>query len=258
VDLQLNTTHNADCLRGMAAMDEASVDVIVTSPPYNIGVDYWVHNDRMGAGDYLAWMADVLEACERVLKPDGSFFLNIGGKPSNQVQPILVISMAFGKGFIIQNTIHWIKSVAVDAVGANFGHFKPVNSRRYLSSCAELIYHLTKRGDVPLRKFDVGTRYTDKRNIKRFKRGRSAGDLRDRGNTWFIPYETTRAARDHPAVFPVGLPLMCIKLHGLNTDMLVLDPFMGTGTTGRAAELLGVDYIGFEVDPKYCEMANRK
>ena len=252
--LQRNTTHNVDCLDGMAQLGPGSVDVIVTSPPYNIGKDYGVHKDRMGAGDYLLWMADVLEACNRVLAPDGSFFLNIGGKPSDQVQPILVVSVAFGCGFTIQNTIHWIKSVAVDGV-RSFGHFKPINSSRYLSSCAELVYHLT-RGDVMLDKFAVGARYEDNRNITRWKQGKDTGDLRDRGNTWYIPYETTRGARGHPAVFPVRLPLMCIALHGLKPGMLVLDPFMGTGTTAVAARELGVDFIGFEVDPHYCDTAN--
>ncbi len=255
--LKLNKTHEMDCLEGMKRLEPESVDLIITSPPYNLGKNYGPrYHDRRDPEDYLFWMADVFDACHRVLKPEGSFFLNIGGKPSDQLMPIKVAHLAWGRKFTIQNAIHWIKSVAIDDVHS-YGHFKPVNSSRYLSSCAELIYHLTKEGDVKLDKFAVGAKYQDKRNIKRWKRGHERGDVRDRGNTWFIPYETTQVGRDHPAVFPVMLPIMCMRLHGVNDGMVVLDPFMGEGSTGLAARDLGVDFIGFETNPKYVRMANK-
>ena len=91
----------------------------------------------------------------------------------------------------------------------------------------------------------------DKTNVKRWA-GNGGADLHDRGNVWFIPYETVRSAKDHPSAFPVKLPEMCIKDAGLEYINLVVDPFMGIGTTGQACINLGVDYIGFEIDPKYC------
>ncbi|MGH9992547.1 MAG: DNA methyltransferase, partial [Nitrososphaera sp.] len=81
---------------------------------------------------------------------------------------------------------------------------------------------------------------------------------RDRGNTWFIPYETiqNKSERPHPATFPAKLPEMCIKLHG--DTRLVVDPFTGIGTSAVAALRLGVNFIGFEIDREYLDAAISK
>ncbi|MDR4492038.1 MAG: site-specific DNA-methyltransferase [Candidatus Nitrosocosmicus sp.] len=99
----------------------------------------------------------------------------------------------------------------------------------------------------------IGVPYQDKTNIKRWKSVKA--DLRDRGNTWFIPYETIqkRSERPHPATFPTKLPDMCIKLHGLRNDLVVMDPFLGIGSTAIASYNLGVSFIGFEIDKGYLE-----
>ena len=81
-------------------------------------------------------------------------------------------------------------------------------------------------------------------------------DLRERGNTWFIPYKTIQESRPHPTVFPEKLPELCLKLHGFNNKTVVLDPFMGIGTTALACLKLKINFIGFEVDPSYVEIAN--
>ena len=123
------------------------------------------------------------------------------------------------------------------------GHYKPVNSARYLNQTSEYVFHLTKGGDVPLAKLSIGTPYQDKSNVARW--GAAKADVRDLGNVWFIPYETVQRARPHPCVFPVKLPKQCIMLHGLEKTHLVMDPFVGTGTTGRAAADLGVEFSRF-------------
>jgi site-specific DNA-methyltransferase (adenine-specific) len=99
--------------------------------------------------------------------------------------------------------------------------------------------------------------YADLSNLKRGSRGKN-GNRRDRGNTWFIPYKTiqTRAGdRPHPATFPVELPMKCIQLHGLERTRLVLDPFMGLGSTMNAALRLNRAFVGFEIDPDYFKEA---
>jgi site-specific DNA-methyltransferase (adenine-specific) len=106
---------------------------------------------------------------------------------------------------------------------------------------------------VEIDQLGIGVKYQDKTNIGRWKSATS--DLRGRGNTWFIPYTTIQNARSHPTVFPVRLPEMCIKLHGIKKSMLVLDPFMGTGSTALACQKLGVDFIGFEIDKTYVATA---
>jgi site-specific DNA-methyltransferase (adenine-specific) len=261
-ELPLDTVVNADCIEGMASLPEGCVDVIVTSPPYNIGKEYHAYNDNRPRREFLTWLGSVFSECRRVLAKDGSFFLNVGGKPSDPWIP-LDIAAETREHFHLQNVIHWVKSIAIpcDSVGKAcgieqdlaVGHYKPVNSDRYLSSCQEYIFHLTPKGSTSIDKLAVGVEYQDKSNIRRWASG--AGGLRDRGNTWFIPYETIQSGRPHPTVFPKKLPEMCIRLHGVDNTTLVLDPFMGTGSTAVAAVMLGVRFMGFEIDPDYVEIA---
>lgn len=259
----INKIYPIDCLQGLKSLDKGSVDVIVTSPPYNIGINYNLYNDNKNWREYSFWMNNVAQACKRVLNDNGSFFFNIGGALNEPWFPIKVGEI-FGRHFVLQNMIHWIKSIAIpkESMGnyphikgdVAVGHYKPINSRRYHHDSHEFIFHFTKTGSVELEKLAIGVPYQDKSNVKRWKSNN--GDRRDRGNTWFIPYETIQTSRVHPSVFPVCLPEMCIMDHGVSKTRLVLDPFMGIGSTAIACIRLGVDYIGFEIDPDYVKIAN--
>ncbi len=101
----------------------------------------------------------------------------------------------------------------------------------------------------------IGVPYQDKSNINRWKTAKE--DIRDRGNTWFISYKTIqkREERPHPATFPIKLPEMCIKLHGIKENLVVMDSFLGIGSTTIASLRLGVSFIGFEVDRDYMDEA---
>jgi site-specific DNA-methyltransferase (adenine-specific) len=263
--LAVNTIHRMDCLEGLTRMDPGIVDVIVTSPPYNIGKQYHMYNDIRPREEYLNWMENVAKSSKRILKEEGSFFLNVGGKPSD-LWIALDIAQRFRHHYVLQNTIHWVKSIAIpkqdvgkyDTITDDIavGHYQPVNSKRYLSNCHEFIFHFTKTGNIEIDQLAIGVKYQDKTNIGRWKTANK--DLRSRGNTWFIPYETIQNARSHPTVFPMKLPEMCIKLHGIHRNMLVLDPFMGTGSTARACQKLGVDFIGFEIDKTYVAIAKKE
>ncbi len=252
-----------DCVTGLNEnVDEKSVDVIVTSPPYNIGIGYSSYNDTLPREKYLAWMEEVGVAIKRSLADNGSFFLNIGNKPKDQWIAWDVASV-LRRHFVLQNVIHWIKSIAISkedvgnypniAGDIAVGHFKPIVSNRFLNDCHEYIFHFTKTGDAHLDKLAVGIPYQDKTNIGRWKNAKE--DKRDRGNTWFIPYETiqNKSERPHPATFPVKLPEMCIKLHG--KAKLAVDPFTGIGSTAVAAMHLGVQFVGFEIDKEYLDAA---
>jgi site-specific DNA-methyltransferase (adenine-specific) len=258
-----------DCLEGMDRfIEDGEVDVIVTSPPYNLGVKYSFYDDSVSRLEYLDWMEAVAKECKRVLSDEGSFFLNVGYK-SKDPWVAWELAFRFRKFFVLQNVIHWIKSIAIsksdvgdyhNVVGdIAVGHFKPINSNRYVNKCHEYVFQFTKNGNVELDKLAVGVPYQDKSNIGRWKNAIS--DKRDRGDTWFIPYETIwsrKNQRPHPSAFPPKLPMMCIKLHGLERTNLVLDPFMGIGNTALACIRLGVDYIGFEVDSLYVDYAKQQ
>jgi site-specific DNA-methyltransferase (adenine-specific) len=253
---------NEDCLAGMKKhIEPAAVDLVVTSPPYNIGVKYNAYDDTIPRHEYLKWVAKWGEQVNRVLKDSGSFFLNVGSKPTAPEIPFQVLE-TLCRYFRLQNVIHWVKSIYIDAdsyghkFDINVGHYKPINSRRFLNDTHEYIFHLTKTGQVEIDRLALGVPYKDKTNIARWKSGKEK--LRCRGNCWFIPYETiqNRASdRPHPASFPPQLAENCIKLHGLKKNLLVLDPFMGLGSTGLACLKLKTNFIGFELDPYYFRKA---
>ena len=91
-------------------------------------------------------------------------------------------------------------------------------------------------------------------NIGRWKR--ATQDLRDRGNTWFIPYDTIQRRdrdRPHPATFPTRLPEQCLRLHGVDRIQLAMDPFSGLGSTAVACARLGLDFVGADLDRAYLD-----
>ena len=143
----------------------------------------------------------------------------------------------------------------------SFGHFKPINSPRFLNDCHEYVFHFTKSGRVELNRLALGVPYQDKSNIARWSHTRGK-DLRCRGNTWFVPYETIQSRekeRPHPATFPVQLAEWCIKLHGASRVRTMLDPFLGIGNSAVAAQRCGVRrFIGFEIDDAYLAEAKRR
>ncbi len=264
-----NRVYVMDCLEGMQrCLEDREVDVVVTSPPYNIGVKYRKYDDTAPREEYLNWVERVGVEVKRVLKDDGSFFLNMGHKPSDPWVP-WEVAFRLRRHFVLQNVIIWVKSIAIQKEDVGdypnvrgdiaVGHFKPIPGNRFLNDNFEYIFHFTKGGDVELDRLAIGVPYQDKTNIGRWKA--ATKDLRCRGNTWFIPYETImdrEKERPHPSTFPPKLPEMCIKLHGLKRVKLVLDPFMGLGNTAVAATRLGVDWIGFEIDEYYADIAEKR
>jgi site-specific DNA-methyltransferase (adenine-specific) len=247
------TIIGGDCLDVLAsrfAHDE--FDVVVTSPPYNLKLSYNVYDDTKSERDYLEWLMSVAEQIHRVLKADGSFFLNISGSNSQPWLPFELVVKLRGLGFCLQNHITWIKSISTNLVST--GHFKPISGKRFMHHNHEHIFHLTKTNKVELDRLSIGIPFQDKSNIAR--RGHER-DLRCRGNTWFIPYSTVKSKAqkfNHPGTFPVELPLWCIYLHG-KTSPRVLDPFMGTGTTLVAARMALASGTGIDIDPAYVDTA---
>jgi site-specific DNA-methyltransferase (adenine-specific) len=280
-----------DCIMGMSRLGDESVDLVVTSPPYNLGIRYGKFSDNQDRQSYLNWCGEWAEQVRRALKSDGSFFLNIGSAPSNPMLPHEIV-LQLHELFVLQNTFHWIKSIAIGTAEARtsasdphlnplpgqgeadakrqvrvevavktFGHFKPISSKRFLNDCHEYIFHFTKTGRVEIDRLAIGVPYQDKSNIARWSHTRGS-DLRCRGNTCFVPYETIQSRakeRPHPATFPVQLAEWCIKLHGVSRIETMLDPFLGIGNSAIAAQRCGVKkFIGFEIDETYLAEARRR
>jgi site-specific DNA-methyltransferase (adenine-specific) len=258
----------ADCLDVFAQLPPHSVDVIVTSPPYNLGIRYNRYQDSLSQAEYLEWTDRWVAAAARALRPDGSLFLNVGAKPSDP-WTALDVAQAVRPHLRLQNIIHWVKSIAIDRNSAGsgagltrdlaVGHYKPINSDRFLNDCHEFVFHFTPNGATSLDRLALGVPYQDQSNTARWRAG--AGGVRCRGNTWFIPYETIQRRdrdRPHPATFPSKLPEQCLRLHGLSRVTLAMDPFTGLGSTAVACARLGVDFVGSDIDETYLEQAVRR
>jgi len=260
--------YQADCLDVFRQLPAQSVDVIVTSPPYNLGIRYNRYEDTLSRTQYLEWTDAWIGAAARVLRPDGSLFLNVGSKPSDPWTALDVAQAARGH-LQLQNIIHWVKSIAIEHGSAGaaagltrdlaVGHYKPINSDRFLNDCHEFVFHLTPNGSTALDRLALGVPYQDQSNVGRWRA--AADGVRCRGNTWFIPYETIQRRdrdRPHPATFPSKLPEQCLRLHGLSRIGLAMDPFTGLGSTAVACMRLGVDFVGADIDETYLEQAVRR
>jgi len=292
----LNIIHNQDCIEGMLSLPAGSVDVVVTSPPYNLDIKYGTYKDDLPRDSYLKWLDDVFAGVKHCLKDNGHFFLNVG---YSNIDPW--VGMDVGnvarKHFVLQNNFTWVKSIYVD--GKTSGHFKPINSKRFSNPTWEHLFHFTKDGAVECDKLAIGVPYEWDCNIdnsgrmrgrlvkkmgfdnfKHFEKTATSEQVnelqvalaeklantperpttRDRGNTWYIPYDTI-ATRDkrgkHPATFPVALVEQCIQFTGIKEGVL-LDPFMGSGTSAIASINQQFDYIGYDIDVDYIEFATHR
>jgi site-specific DNA-methyltransferase (adenine-specific) len=243
----------------------AAADVVVTSPPYNRGVPYASYGDARPRAEYLAWIGRLGRTVADHLASNGSFFLNLGASPKD---PWIAWDVAreVGRSLVLQNVLHWVKSIAIDRRSAGrgaaltrdlaLGHYKPLVSDRFVHGAHEYVFQFTRTGRVPIDRLAIGVPYQDKTNVGRWRR--PAGDRRCRGNTWFLPYSTIRRRatdRPHPAPFPPELPEWCVRLHGVRRTRLVVDPFVGIGASAVAAVRLGIDFVGFDIDAGYLATA---
>lgn len=239
-----------NCCNVLPLLADQSIEVVMTSPPYNQGVRYRTYHDTLEDADYLAQMNGVLEELRRALKPGGSVFLNLPGSARNP-QLMTRLQLIAMDHFVLQNQFVWAKSIAIGQ--RTHGNFRPINSPRFVNRTHEIVLQLTHSGSVPLQREAIGVPYTDASNVRRWQVGKR--NLHCAGSIWHIPYENRgRGTRiGHPAPYPLDLVRRCLKLHGRRG--LVLDPYLGSGTTLCVAAELGWPAIGIEIDPTYAAQA---
>lgn len=261
-----------DVLEKLKGLKDKTFDCIITSPPYNLGISYGDKkiskvNDNKPQEEYLEWIKTVFTECKRVLKDEGSLFLNVGYSNMNPWVAMDVAQQLRGV-YQLQNVFTWVKNISVD--DKSYGHFKPINSQRFVTPTNESIFHFTKSGKIKLHRLAIGVPYEYKSNLKERKKkkkkelkaGELKPDVRCRGNTWFVRYKTIQNKKErgkHPASFPIELAEMCLKLSfGEETNGIVLDPFLGTGTTLVAAKKLGFRGVGIDIVSEYLEFASKR
>jgi len=234
--------YNDDFLT-ISCIKENSIDLIVTSPPYNVDIRYSSFNDKISYKEYLKFTELWLEKAYKLLKEDGRLCLNIpldknkGGQQSVYAD---IVTIAKKIGWKYHSTIVW-----------NEGNI----SRRtawgsWLSASAPYVI-------APVEMIVV----MYKKKWKKFSRGKKSDITKHEfiewtNGVWSFPGESKKRVK-HPAPFPLELPKRCIKLFTFIGDT-VLDPFLGSGTTLIACALLNRKGIGVEIDENYCEIAKKR
>lgn len=226
--------------RDLSFIPSESVTLVVTSPPYNVGINYASHNDAMPLPEYLQLLEDVFRECKRVLIPGGRIAINVanvGRSPYLPLASYINLMMVEKLGFLARGEIIWQKGASVGTSTAWGSWQQPSNPT--LRDTHEYILVFSKdRFDLPHR----GESDLTREEFLTFTK-----------SVWEFP--TVQAKKvGHPAPFPLELPRRLIKLYTYKGD-LVLDPFVGSGTTCRAAQQLGRRWIGVDKDPGYCQMA---
>lgn len=224
--MKLNTIHTIDCIKGLRKLDNSSIDLIITSPPYNLGNDHHTgtkkhkpYNDNLKEEEYQKWQIQVLEECFRVLKDSGSLIYQHKNriKLGTQISPYEWI---FKTSFTIKQEIVWInRSQNFDKI-----RFYPFTER---------VYWLTKSPKTKL----INT--INKYDVFDWNEWRPVGT---RGShTRAFPEQFVA---DMLAVFPDA--------------KTVLDPFMGSGTVAKVCQKMNRDYIGFESDKEFSKLARKR
>lgn len=234
----MRVIYNAPCEDVLPTL--SAVDLIVTSPPYNLGwatgashhstvrmghsgskwtgaalsEGYEDHDDQMPPEEYEAWQRTVLSACWETLSDEGAIFYNHKPRVSDKN---LWTPLVLNPGLPLRQIIIWAR-----AGGINYAATHYVPTHEWLLIFARPGWKL---------------------------RDQSASGI---GDVWRIPQG---ADSEHPAPFPLGIPARAIET---TAPQLVLDPFMGSGTTLRAAKDAGVRAIGIEKTERYCEIAARR
>ncbi len=250
-----NTIHAGDCITGILQLPEGSVDLAFADPPFNIGFDYDVYNDRQEREDYLKWSRDWITAVWRALKPNGTFWLAIGDDFAAELK-LLCQEI----GFHYRSWVVWYYTFGVNC------------KNKFTRSHTHLFYfvkHPTKftfLADEPENRIPSARQlvYNDKRSNPAGRLPDDTWVLRPQDmqgcfssneDTWYFPRVAgTHKQREgyHGCQMPEQLLGRIIRLCSKEND-LVLDPFSGSGTTLATAKKMGRQYLGYDISDEYAK-----
>lgn len=234
--------YNDDIIK-TKCIQEKSIDLIVTSPPYNVNIQYNSHNDQMGYADYLSFTRKWLSRCHEFLKDDGRLCLNIPldkNKGGQQSVCADITTIAKSVGFKYHSTIIWNEQNISRRTA--WGSWLSA-SAPYVIAPVEVILVLYKKNWKK-------NRGNEKSDITREE------FMKWTNGVWNFSGESKKRV-GHPTPFPIELPRRCIKLFSFVGDT-VLDPFLGSGSTLIACFLNNRKGIGIEIDKGYCELAKKR
>jgi site-specific DNA-methyltransferase (adenine-specific)/site-specific DNA-methyltransferase (cytosine-N4-specific) len=262
--MELNQIYQGDSLELLLKLPDNSVDLVITSPPY-ADLKVYIDNPGILADEYVEWFLPICNEICRVIKPTGSFILNINDKVEGGFRHPYV--------FDLISQIH--KRTELKMFERLFWNkMKSLPNRSRFGDRVEYIFWFAKEKNFKFYLDEMRTEYSEK-SIKRMKKplkkryARTENEVEEYKD-WApnplgalpttlvnISSESKRIADNHVAVYPVELVDYFIKGSTQEGD-IVLDPFMGTGTTGVSAQKLCRSFIGFERQQEYIEVANNR
>lgn len=263
--MDINQVYCGDSIELLKKLDDNSIDLVITSPPYST-LKVYINDSGIPANDYVNWFIPYCKEIERVIKPTGSFILNINDKVEGGFRHPYVFDLISeihkSSGLKMFERLFWNK-------------MKGLPNRSRFGDRVEYIFWFVKERGFKFNIDEMRTEYSEK-SIKRMKRplkkrfARTDSDSYLEYKDWSpnplgalpttlvnISSESKKIADNHIAVFPIELVKYFIK-GSTNKGDLVLDPFIGTGTTGLAALELERNWIGFDIQQDYIEIAKNR
>jgi len=241
--------YNEDCIETLQRMNDNSLDLTITSPPYNVDLgnnkynknSYNLYNDNREHHEYIQWLSGIFNQVYRKTKDGGRCIINIGdGKNGAVPTHCDIMHFMVQLGWIPMTTIIWNKNHVSNRT--SWGSFNSPSSPsfpkpfEYILAFAKTDRKLQWKGETDLTKEEfIAWAFAE----------------------WKFTPETRMKSIGHPAAFPVELPLRCLKMFSW-IGSLVYDPFAGSGTTGVACKLSNREFIGSEISEEYCAIANKR
>ena len=238
----MNTIICDDALSALKTIEDNSVDIVLTSPPYNFDIEYDTHNDNDDAHNYIDTLVSIFDECSRTLKDGGRLIVNIQPNYKDYFPTHHYLTTAMvDSGLIWRGEIIWLKNNIKKLTA--WGSYKSPSSP-YLSYPFEFIEvfskgtikHFGNKDDIDITK-DEFIKYVN--------------------GHWSIAPERRMKEFNHPAMFPEELVMRCLKLFSYKNDV-ILDPFNGVGTTTFVAHQMNRKYIGIDISESYCEVARNR
>lgn len=249
MNMELNKIYNEDCFVTMnRIINDNSIDCVLTSPPYNMtkrrgGISdsgrYDIYNDWLSQDEYISFSVKLFKELDRIVKHNGVVIYNLSYSKENGILPYLVISEIYHQTkWTVVDTLIWEKNSAIPS---------PADKRHYTRKC-ETIF--------------IFARKTEKETFNRYPEVSSIGS---NGQTYYHTYNNIIRARNNDAsthklnqaTYSTDLCIQLLSLYAKPEDV-IYDPFMGTGTTGNACKLIGLNYIGSEISQPQCEYAEKR
>ncbi len=231
-------------------LEDNSIDLVITSPPYNVDLGnnkfndspYDLYNDNKDHKEYISWLKGIFKKIYPKLKSGGRCVINIGDGKNGKVatHSDIIQFMTHDLRYILMANIIWQKSQISNRF--SWGSYKSPSCPsfpkpfEYIMIFAKENTKLQEKGETDL-------------TAKEFQEWAFS--------VWNIAPETKMKKIGHPACFPVNLPYRLIKMLSWK-NATILDPFNGAGTTGVACELLERKYIGIEMSKKYCDITVKR